>query len=543
MNDMRKVWFITRPERDPSFHQEALIALQRTTNNFSLRWKGNRVLHKKYEEMLAEAHIKRDHVSHDGSGGRTWVALLKTFSYVYPDADGYLLLTKVGKKILEGEKVFENIRKQILTLQIPNAYFLESGFQPKFDSDFHIRPVRFLIRLANQKELAYYVTKEEITFFALTAKTDNQLGEFTERILRFRQSEPKQQDNQKQAIAMQYEHRSRSDKAARDFAMAHGDVAHTLMLISAYTGLVEYARKSVIRVPPSQSMETDATIRYFDERYPFNSRYLISLERMAENNGLDIDSYKASSYHTSKPASNRHKMTAKADRILAARFPSLSHVPEQDIVAALGQEMPPYEAQRVAQDIARNREQYAALNLDFVEKYLAEEDNRAFEEKTGHVFKELGFDVVMNPRPQQMQTNTEIEILLKYGQVACGIIDAKNYRDKFALSASLASHMGAEYIPNYDGYEGRTLQFFGYVTAHGWGGAGNLSKISGIARRAIPHREIPGIMITAQALLGFLDYCIENDLLPAERIRQFVQAVQNQGYRTVSELLRTVTAG
>lgn len=35
----KKVWFITRPERDPSFHKESLEALRDTTENFSLKLK------------------------------------------------------------------------------------------------------------------------------------------------------------------------------------------------------------------------------------------------------------------------------------------------------------------------------------------------------------------------------------------------------------------------------------------------------------------------------------------------------------------------
>ena len=45
----RQVWFVTRPERDPQYHKEALIALQEATNNFTCKWHSNRSIHKKYE--------------------------------------------------------------------------------------------------------------------------------------------------------------------------------------------------------------------------------------------------------------------------------------------------------------------------------------------------------------------------------------------------------------------------------------------------------------------------------------------------------------
>ena len=110
----RQIWFITRPERDPAFHIEALEALRSATNNFTLKWKGNRDLHKEYEQELINIGLKRNSISNDGSGGRTWAAMLRTFSYCYLNKEGYLILTKVGEEILKGNNVINNITKQIV---------------------------------------------------------------------------------------------------------------------------------------------------------------------------------------------------------------------------------------------------------------------------------------------------------------------------------------------------------------------------------------------------------------------------------------------
>ena len=73
---------------------------------------------------------------------------------------------------------------------------------------------------------------------------------------------------------------------------------------------------------------------------------------------------------------------------------------------------------------------------------------------------------------------TEIEIGLLYGRDGFGLIDAKNYRSsKFSLPSNLASHMASEYIPNYEGYEGRKVSFFGYIAADQIGGEKNLEKL------------------------------------------------------------------
>ncbi|WP_044640742.1 AlwI family type II restriction endonuclease [Risungbinella massiliensis] len=532
----RKIWFITRPERDPKFHRDALLALCDATDGLTIKWSGNRQAHFNYERALNDRGVKRNNVSNDGSGGRTWAAMLKTFAYIYTDEEGSLKLTKVGKKILDGEKVRDNVTKQILTLQIPNAYFLESGFRPKFESSFRIRPARFLIKLTNQEQLNYYVTKEEITYFVLTAKKDNELASVTDKILHFRNASLTDKAQIKQEIAKNFDHRERSDKGARDFEIAHGDVAHTFMLISDYTGLVEYIRGEALRVEPSDSKRVAKEIEQYDYRYPFNTRYLISLQRMAENNGLDIESYKASSYGDIKPATNKTK-TANKIRELLSDYPDLDYLSHEELKEILMNEFPPKEAEKHAHDLKQVT--HKALNNDFVEGYLNELDNLVFEDKTGEVFKAIGFEVEMRPKPLA-NVETEIEILLKYEGMQMGIIDAKNYRTKFALSASLASHMASEYLPNYDGYDSRQVSFFGYVTAADWSGEKNLEKISNLTKRAIPNRDIKGIMLSANVLLGFLDYCLDNDLSKQERVELFLKAINNRAYSTVGEFLREV---
>ncbi len=238
-----------------------------------------------------------------------------------------------------------------------------------------------------------------------------------------------------------------------------------------------------------------------------------------------------------KPATNTAKHAAKIQRLLSASFPDVSSVPEAALTEALAQEFPPDQALQIAQSLKQDSTGYSGISPEFVAGYLGETDDRAFEDKTGAVFAALGFEVIMRPRPAA-SVATEIEILLKYGQNLCGIIDAKNYRPKFTLSAQLASHMGAEYIPNYADYHGAALQFYGYVTARHWGGARNLDKITAIAQRVVPDRPISGMMLSAATLLGFLDYCLDSQIPPDERAALFVRAAQNQAFPTVSALLQ-----
>jgi len=536
----RKVWFIARPERDPTYHRDALKALWDSTDEFSVKWKGNREAHKEYERILVLRNLKRDNISDSGSGGRTWAAMLRTFAYVYINEDGYLELTKVGKKILEGEKVKENITKQIMTLQIPNAYFCESGFRPKFGPEFRIRPARFLIKLAHNEKLDFHLTKEEITYFVLTATNDNQLDEIADKILCFRNASEKERKEMKIEIAKEYDHRERSDKGARDYENAHGDVAHTFMMICDYTGLVEYVRgESVLRADMANLEKNKAEIERYDLRYPFNKRYLISLQRMAENNGLDVDSYKASQYGDIKPASNKTKAQRKIIELLK-NYPDPTSLSENRLLEILGTEFPSREAEKHVQELLKNRRN--ALNEEFVEGYLTERDDFQFENKTGEIFRALGFEVVMRPKPVA-NASTQIEILLKTDGNRLVLVDAKNHRPKFSLPASLASHMASEYLPNYEGYDGGKIEFFGYVVAGDFSGEKNLRKISSLAKRFFPERDVKGFMVSANSLIGFLDYCIDNGIEPQERSKLFLYAIENRGYKTPGELIKAIKKG
>lgn len=530
----RELWFITRPERDPVFHVDALIGIQTATNNFEEVWSKNRNLHKFFEKVLIDMELKRNNVSLDGSGGRTWVAMLRTFGYIYSTDSGKLALTKVGLALLKGNKVKENISKQLLTLQIPNAYFLGTGFRPKFKEGFQIRPVRFLIRLINQERMEYYLTKEEITFFALTAQRDTELESITNKIISYRMSTFEEKKEMKNFIANKFDHRERSDKSARDFAQAHGDVAHTFMMLCEFTELVKYIRGEALRVPNELQLKTQSTLNELEIRYPFSKRYLISLERFSEHAGLDVDSYKSSSYGNISPKTNASKGISKAKRILA-KYPIINSLDKKDIELILNDEFSIYDAKKYATEIMEY--QYNLLNEDFVEAYLLERDNRAFEDKTGEVLRAIGFDIEMRPKPALENVSTEIEILLHLNSSSICIIDAKNYREKFSLSANLASHMGSEYIPNYENYKGKSVTQFGYITASDFGGVKNLDRITGKAKKFIGERDVRGAIFSAKALLGFLDYCLDNALEISERKRIFISLFVNKGYNDISEML------
>ncbi|MFJ7678634.1 AlwI family type II restriction endonuclease [Peribacillus sp. NPDC097198] len=521
----RKVWFITRPERDPEFHKDAISALKEATNNFTTKWQGNREAHKQFEKVLVARGLKRNNISTDGSGGRTWCAMLKTFAYCYIDHEGYVKPTKVGQSLINDYKQYENVKKQILTLQIPNAYFLEKGFRPKFAPTFRIRPARFLIQLVQSTKLDYFITKEEITYFAMTAQRDNELQHVIQSILKFRSSDDKKQEEMKQEIAVEYDHRARNDHAARDYFQAHSDVAHTFMMLCEYTGLVEYLRgESILKIEPSLINDSQEIIAYYDERYPFNTRYLISSERMAQNNGLDIDSYKASGYNDIKPANNQDKFKNKVAAILNG-LPNASELSKDELLPHFISVFGPKKAEKIINDLIIKKPELITIPAEFVENYLGDLTPSEFEKETVKILKAIGFEVTYQPKING--TSTEIEIFVQYKNY-CGIIDTKYYQSGFPLSQNLANYMGSEYIPNYLNYGNTPLSFFGYITSAKYTGDKKLHSITKLADKLTGH-HIEGFMLQRDVLIGFLDYCLENDLTLEMRIQLFVEAIQNKG--------------
>ena len=173
----------------------------------------------------------------------------------------------------------------------------------------------------------------------MTAKKDADIEDAADNIKRFRTLSDTEQTEQKSVIADKFEHRSRLDNTARGFEEAHSDVAHTFMLMCDYTGMVEYIRGRALRMDPSSINNVLEELDELDIRYPFNKRYMISLIRMAENSGLDVDSFKASSNRGTATAANRKKTEHKIRRLLKD-YPFPEHMPVNQLEDILKKELP-----------------------------------------------------------------------------------------------------------------------------------------------------------------------------------------------------------
>lgn len=531
----RNFWFVTRPLRDPQYHADGLRALQKVTNNFTLLWKGNHKLQRQYEQCLIDAGMKRNHISREGSGGRTWAAMLKTYNYVYEDESGLLKPTKVAKAILNGIKVPENIRKQVLTLQIPNGYFLSSGFSPKYSEGYRIQPVMFLIRLANSKRLNKYISKNEIILFAMMAKKNDELEQKIDDILEYRKADDSKKKQIEVKIFNENGDITRVD-SRKDFSK-YGDVATTFTILCRFTGYaVQDHENGGLKGINNKKLWQE--FEDFCRRYPFNRRIDTDPLFYTLSAGLDVDTYKTQYGVNAKPASRTRKRNIKAQQLLKD-YPQPEDLSISELTTILGKEFITNQAQQIAEDIKAKK--FKAASDSFIDSYLHEDDNLEFERKTARVLKGLGLNTEMHPNPTTTfnNSNENIDVIADAFGEKLILVDAKNYAKNFNLSAALRNIMANSYLAGYKGFNGLNPSFYCYVTANTNSNATNLLKINELAKKN-SNLDVHGMMISASALYWLLNYCSENEIDERERVLMFLQLFKDRSYESfvqVAEVL------
>lgn len=529
----RHFWFVTRPVRDPQYHEDALQCLQEATNDFTVKWTGNREAHKKYEQALADAGMKQNNVSKSGSGGRTWAAMLKTYNYVFENSDGFLKPTKVGRAILNGQKVPENIKKQVMTLQIPNAYFLSSRFRPKYSDEYQIQPIIFLLRLVNDARLDKQITNEEITLFAMTAVRDSDYEGKVKEILEYRQLDADAKEQRAKEIFAQNGDLSRADSKP-DFSK-YDSVATTFTILCRFTEFAEQINGGLKGCSDPEIMKD---FEPFCARYPFNKRIFTDPDFYVLSAGLDVDTYKTQYGVAAKPASRTKKRAIKVQQVLS-RYPSPEELTVNQLVTELKAKFNTTEAKQIAEEV--KAQMYNATGDAFLENYRHEEDNLEFERETAHVAEGLGLTVEMHPKPTSdfNNGNEDIDIMGTTPDGKLILIDAKNYAEKFQLSAGLRNKMATSYLRGYMGYNGKNPHYYCYVTAAKSATTSNLLKINELAKRD-SGLEVHGMMISATAIYYLQKYFVEKKLSAEKRAEMFLRLFNDDKYESfvrVAEVL------
>ena len=172
----KNFWIISRPKRKLVVIPEMLKVF--ATVAVGQRWHGNRDLQVAFERELVRFEWKAQNISRDGSGSRTYAALLGLLGLWYEE-DGVVKLTQAGKEIVSGEPAVPQLTKQLINLQYPSPY----SKSVRIHEDFKIQPHRFIIELLGQEGVGS-LSQDELAYCVVPfAKTENDLEGCADRLL------------------------------------------------------------------------------------------------------------------------------------------------------------------------------------------------------------------------------------------------------------------------------------------------------------------------------------------------------------------------
>ena len=189
----KKYWWVTRPKRKLILIPDLNEIISATTEGKI--WYGNRKLQICFRKDLTDAKWKAQNISDDGSGGRTYAALLSQFGLWYSDDEGKVRVTLAGNELIAGYPPIPIITKQLLDFQFPSFYSLRVNVC----REFQIQPYRFILNLFLNEELEK-ISQDEIAFCFVPYAKKQQHYTCLEKLLDFRKSQQVREKVIKKAV-------------------------------------------------------------------------------------------------------------------------------------------------------------------------------------------------------------------------------------------------------------------------------------------------------------------------------------------------------
>ncbi len=533
--------FITRPTRDAlTSHYKLIEAMQELEGT---SWTGNREAHRELERLLTAKKVKASGVSNDGSGGRTWAALARTFGYWYPNSNNQVTITPVALAILAGEFVHQHVQKQILNYQIPNGYVLTSGFSPKYEPGYRIFPFRFMLKLLTIDELEHKLHRDEISLFFLPTKTDLELPKVVETIMYYRNLKEEdgldlcERSGLLNGYATSHDHRRRSDSDGVNFLDYLSDSSLTHMIIMESVNYYWFSRSDgLIELKKEMVKNAQQLINDFDSRYHFNARFKISEESFARHYGLDLFRSKNTFRHGQGVVTRAQKRDALLKQTAEKILHISPFIDNNTLIKEVKYELPLEEA-IIATTLRRlgllQDEEIDQLGADFIDSYLENATNSKFwldfENQTLNL-AETFLDQAFRPQKREDEidrANIEIAVKLStFNNFFGGIIDCKSGQ-KFHLGTRERDLMATSYIPMYrnlvcpDGSQ-VPLRFFGFIVGENFSGNKNFNMIAEKAKQFIKTDEyLDGFVINARSFLTLADLFHEELISSEDLFRVF----------------------
>lgn len=240
---VRNTWWITRPKRSLAPVQGALIALAGAAEGIPWTNKNKGEIEQKYERRLELQSLKREGERRDqgGSGARTYRAWLKSLGLIFMDDEKRLQLTSAGEAIVHGERIFEQLTRQVYYYQYPSA-FSYSGASA-VDPRFRLRPFVLILQLLLDERLNGFLRQnDDVAKIALcygTSNTSKTVDDLVDRIIEHREHG----DSSLEASYLKNFASTRSEENSLETLFKNlKDIANTMSNWLRYTQLVEVHR-------------------------------------------------------------------------------------------------------------------------------------------------------------------------------------------------------------------------------------------------------------------------------------------------------------
>lgn len=477
----KNYWWVTRPKRKLILIPDIIRIFSATAEGKP--WHRNRGLQKQFEQNLTDAKWKAQNNSNDGSGGRTYAALLAQLGLWYTDEENLVRITIAGQEIIDGENPVPIITKQLLDLQFPSSY--SSKPHVNVCRGFQVQPYRFILKLFLERKIDE-LSQEEIGFCLVPhVKRETDTDLCLDLLRQFNINKDELIKNAKDLTGLQEE--------------SLVNIGNTIVNNFEYTGFFEeFEDIKKLKIKESEIINAKNFISNLrtgliqdPENEPvFQRRY---------GTGLSKTKDYSTSIRIHMPIKPNERKIIEAFYIISSSEPVYS-INVELISRIAKQTGAPY---RLVQSVIEKMPVEKQPD-QFAEAYLklavgGKPTATDFELKTTALFNE-GFDINAEWIGNKGRC-PDIIVFIDKRNKKHGIIDTKAYK-KYDLPLDHKNRMAHGYIPNFKQYvfEGRnySIAFFGYVA----GGFSNNIETS--FSELLGMTDIPGHLITAQNLLDLL---------------------------------------
>jgi hypothetical protein len=507
----KSYWWVTRPKRKLILIPDLIKIFSATAED--QKWWGNRELHISFEQNLTDARWKAQNISKDGSGGRTYAALLAQFGLWYKDENNKVQITIAGQEIINGDPPVPIMTKQLMDLQFPSFYSLKRNIN--VCRDFQIQPYKFIMNLFLDKHINE-LTQDEIAFCLVPyAKKPNEVNLCLELIQRFHENPD-----------------AAKDSAIRDSGLNEEslrNIGNTIVNNLEYTGyFLEKEDIKSLEIRPEKIREASEFISQLRKGLIQNPENEQVFQRRY-GTGLRTTKDYSTSIREPMEINPNEKKIIERFYIIAASEPIYSLTPRL-INRISKQTGAPYQMvrsviEKLPLETQPNQFRKSYLQISTAGKQFAKE----FELKTANLFTE-GFEVDAKWVGNKGR-HPDIIVFLDKRHMRHGIIDTKAYR-KYTLPLDHKHKMAQTYIPDLSKYEheGTTysISFFGYVAG------GFSTNINNSFNELLNMTETPGHYITANNLLGLLKKHKEDPFDVDELMRLFSSNKEIISYEVIS---------